>query len=91
MLKEELPKQIQKKRFEEFLGKIKEDFPLDKAPELLVQYQEIDSDKILILGFGEESECAQQTVEVLGRNPNLKANEFKLKVLRVPRTKLLLR
>ena len=91
MLKEELPKQIQKERFGEFLEKIRENFPPDKAPELLVQYQEIDTDRILILGFGEEDQCAQQTVEVLRRNPSLKDNEFRLKVLRVPKTKLLLR
>jgi len=90
LLKEELPKEIEKEKFAEFLEKIKRDFPPEKVPELLVQYQELDG-KILVLGFGQESECAEQTVRVLEKNPNLKKNEFKLKVLRVPRTKFLLR
>lgn len=91
LLEGKLPKEIRKEQFEEFLDQIKADFPPNKAPELLVQYQETDRDKILILGFGEGNVCAGQTVEVLGRNPNLKANEFKLKVLRMPGTRLLLR
>ena len=89
---EELPRELlKKKEFEAFLEQIKEDFPPDQAPELLVQYQEMEGDRILILGVGEESACARQTVEVLERHPELRANEFKLKVVRMPRTKLLLR
>jgi len=89
---EELPRELPKKEeFEAFLNQVGEDFPPDQAPELLVQYQEIEGGKILILGFGEESTCAWQTVQVLERHPELRANEFKLKVVRMPKTKLLLR
>jgi hypothetical protein len=89
-----LPKEVEKDQFEKFLEKIKQDFPADRFPELVVQYQETERRGrrlIIVLGYGAEKECAEQTAKALENDPELKKNEFKLKVLREPRTKFLLR
>lgn len=90
LVKRSFPKEMDKDKFEAFLEQIKRDFPADQFPELIVQYQEING-KVLILGLGEERECAEQTARALEQDPSLKKNEFKLKILREPRTKFLLR
>jgi hypothetical protein len=90
LLKEELPKEIKKDEFEEFLEKIEEDMPADEFPEIFIQYCSTDS-RIIVLGIGESSECAEQTTQALEKKPELKEERLELKILRAPETGFLLR
>jgi len=89
-LLKELPKEVAKEQFEEFLEKIEKDFPADQFPELFVEYQEANS-RILILGVGNSNECAEQMLQAFKKDPNLRRRQSKSKMLRAPRTKFLLR
>jgi len=86
----ELPKEIERERFDEFLEQIKRDFTADEYPELVISYQEMDN-KVIVLGLGEGSECAEQTVQAYQENPGLKSRRSKSRILRAPKTKFLLR
>lgn len=87
---EGLPKEMAKDKFEEFLKQVRQDFPIGKYPELVISYQEMDN-KIVVLGLGEGSECAEQTVQAYQENPELKSRRSKSRLLRAPKTKFLLR
>jgi len=86
MLSLNLPGEVEKSKFPEFLDKAKEKFPVG---ELLVQYVEIKS-KVIILGVGKSGDCAQQTVQALKTNPALKQLDLKLEMLRAPESGYLL-
>lgn len=86
----ELPEEIPADKFEGFLQQIKEDFPDDKFPEIFVQYYK-NGEKVIILGIGKSAKCARQTIQSLEKIPSLKGKQLQLKVLRIPRTRFLLR
>jgi len=85
-----LPREIEKEKFAEFLEQVKRDFPTREYPELVISYQEMDN-KVIVLGLGEGSECAEQTVQAYQENPELKTRRSKSRILRAPKTKFLLR
>lgn len=89
-LLENLPKEVKKEEFDEFLEKIKDDFPAEEFPEIFIYYQERD-DKFLVLGIGKSNECAEQMVEAYDAEPSLKDKRSTSKMLRAPKTKFLLR
>jgi hypothetical protein len=89
-----LPKEVEKEEFEEFLERIKQDFPADEYPEIFISYQEIERQGrrlIIVLGLGKSSECARQVSQVLRKHPHLKGQRSITRVLRAPKTKFLLR
>jgi len=86
----ELPKEIPADEFEGFLQKITENFPSDEFPEIFVQYHK-NGEKVIILGIGKSAKCARQTIQSLEEIPSLKGKQLQLKVLRIPRTRFLLR
>jgi len=85
-----LPKEMPVGKFEAFLQQIKEDFPADEFPEIFVQYYK-NGEKVIILGIGKSAKCARQTIQTLEKIPSLKGEQLQLKVLRIPRTRFLLR
>ena len=54
-LLESLPTEIEEGEFNQFLEKIKRDFPASEFAEIFIHYQQVD-DKVLILGIGESGE-----------------------------------
>lgn len=86
----ELPKEIPADKFEGFLQRIKEDFPVDEFPEIFVQYYK-NGERVIILGIGRSAKCARQTIQSLEEVPSLKGKQLQLNVLRIPRTRFLLR
>ena len=89
-LLESLPTEIEVIEFEQFLEKIKRDFPADEFPEIFIHYQRVDG-KILILGIGSNRKCAQQALRAYKENPEFKKRESETRLLRIPKTGLLLR
>ena len=89
-LLENLPKEIEKIGFEAFVDKILRNYPADEFPELFIHYQRV-ADKILILGIGKNSECAEQAVHAYQENPELKKNPSETQMIRISKTSLLLR
>ena len=89
-LLENLPKEVKKEEFDEFLEKITSEFPAEEFPELFIHYQQTDS-KILILGLGNNGECARQAVQVYEENPSLKKRRSQTRILRAPKKRFLLR
>ena len=89
-LLESLPTEIEEIEFEQFLENIKRDFPTNEFPELFIHYQRVD-DKILILGIGKSGECGQQAYRAYKENPELKKRRSETRMLRIPKTGLLLR
>ena len=89
-LLENLPKEVKREEFDEFLEKITSEFPAEEFPELFIHYQQTDS-KILILGLGNNGECARQAVQVYEENPSLKKRRSQTRILRAPRKRFLLR
>ena len=87
---ENLPKEIEEIEFEQFLEKIKRDFPANEFPELFVHYQRVDG-KILILGLGKSGECGQQAYRAYKEHPKLRKRKSETRLLRIPKTGLLLR
>ena len=90
MLQKGIPKEIDKKEFEAFLQQVKEELPPDEFPEVFVQYRETDG-KVIVLGIGESSDCAEQTTRALENKPELKGQKLELKILRAPETRFILR
>lgn len=86
----ELPKEIPVDKFEGFLQQVTEDFPAEKFPEIFVQYYK-NGEKVIILGVGRSAKCARQTIQSLEKIPSLKGKQLQLKVLRIPKTRFLLR
>ncbi|MBM3237814.1 hypothetical protein FJZ31_16115 [Candidatus Poribacteria bacterium] len=86
----ELPKEISADKFEGFLQQITEDFPIEKFPEIFVQYYK-NGEKVIILGIGRSAKCAKQTIQSLEKIPSLRGKQLQLKVLRIPKTRFLLR
>lgn len=84
---EELPKEVEKERFAEFLEQVRQDFP---DGELNIQYQETDSNA-LVLGTGRLSECARQTARTLKEQLKLKDRQLQLQMLRPPKRGFLAR
>ena len=87
---EELPKEIKPEEFGRFLEVIEKKFPAHEFPELFVHYQK-NNDKIVVLAVGSSNECAEQVVHVFKKCPNLRAGSGISKMIRVPKTKFLLR
>ena len=85
-----LPTEIEASGFEEFFEKIKSDFPADEFPELFIHYQQVDG-KILILGMGKSGECGEQAYRAYKEHPELKKRKSETRLLRIPKTGLLLR
>jgi len=85
-----LPKEVKKEEFDEFLEKIKEDFPAEEFPEIFIHYQQVD-DKVLVLGLGRSAECGEQAYRAYQENPELKKRKSDTRILRLPKTGLLLR
>ena len=86
----ELPKEISADEFEAFLNQLKADFPAGKFPEIFVQYDKT-SEKVIVLGIGKSAECAEQTTHSVEKIPSLKGKPLHLKVVRMPKTRFLLR
>jgi len=89
-LLESLPTEIEEIEFEQFLEKIKRDYPADEFPEIFIHYQQVD-DKIIILGIGESGECGEQAYRAYKENPELRKRKSETRLLRIPKTGLLLR
>ena len=89
-LLESLPAEIEAIEFEQFLENIKRDFPADEFPEIFIHYQRVDG-KILILGFGKSGECGEQAYRAYQEQPELKKRKSETRLLRIPKTGLLLR
>lgn len=89
-LLESLPTEIEEIEFEQFLEKIKRDFPSDEYPEIFIHYQQVD-DKILILGIGKSGECGEQALRAYKENPKLRKRESMTRILRAPKNRFLLR
>ena len=89
-LLESLPTEIEEIEFDQFLEMIKRDFPANKYPELFIHYQQVD-DKILILGIGKSGECGQQAYRAYKEHPELRKRISETRLLRIPKTGLLLR
>jgi len=89
-LLESLPTKIEAIEFDQFLEKIKRDFPANEFPELFIHYQQVD-DKILILGIGSNRKCAQQALRAFEENPELKKQKSMTRILRAPKKRFLLR
>jgi len=89
-LLENLPKEIEKEEFDSFLEKVKSDFEAKDFPELFIHYQHVD-DKILILGIGNNGECATQAYRAYQENPSLRKHESTTMIIRAPRKRFLLR
>jgi hypothetical protein len=62
-LLKEIPKEIEKDKFDTFKKEILTDHPADESPEIFIYYQEMN-DKILVLGLGDISDCAEVVYEV---------------------------
>ena len=90
VLHEGIPKEIDKKEFEVFLQQVEEELSPDEFPEIFVQYRETDG-KVIVLGIGESSDCAEQTTQALEKRPELKGRKLELKILRAPDTRFVLR
>jgi hypothetical protein len=56
-LLENLPKEVKREEFSEFLENIKDDFPASEFPEIFIHYQQVN-DKVLVLGIGKSGEPA---------------------------------
>jgi hypothetical protein len=89
-LLESLPTEIEVVEFEQFLEKIKRDFPANKYPELFIHYQQVDG-KILILGIGKSGECGEQAYRAYREHPEPRKRKSETRLLRIPKTGLLLR
>ena len=89
-LLESLPTEVEEIEFEQFLENIKKDFPANEFPELFIHYQQVD-DKVLILGIGKSRECGQQSYRAYKENPELRKRKSATRMLRMPKTGLLLR
>jgi hypothetical protein len=89
-LLESLPTEIEVVEFEQFLEKIKRDFPANKYPELFIHYQQVDG-KILILGIGKSGECGEQAYRAYREHPEFRKRKSETRLLRIPKTGLLLR
>ncbi len=89
-LLESLPTEIEAIEFDKFLEKIKSDFPANEFPEIFIHYQQVD-DKILILGIGKSGECGQQAYRAYKEHPKLRKRKSETRLLRIPKTGLLLR
>jgi hypothetical protein len=61
-LLKEIPKEIEKDKFDTFKKEILTDHPADESPEIFIYYQEMN-DKILVLGLGDISDCAEVVYE----------------------------
>lgn len=86
----ELPQEIPADKFDAFLNQLKVDFPSDKFQEIFVQY-DTTGEKVIVLGIGKSAECAEQTTHSLEKIPSLKGKQLQLKVVRMPKTRFLLR
>ena len=86
----ELPREIEEVKFGEFLQKIEEYFPDEEYPEIFVQYYKTDG-KVIVLGMGENGECAMQTIQSLEKIPSLKGKQLQLKILRTTKERFILR
>lgn len=86
----ELPQEIPADEFDAFLNQLKVDFPSDKFQEIFVQYDRT-GEKVIVLGIGKSAECAEQTTHSLEKIPSLKGKQLQLKVVRMPKTRFLLR
>lgn len=89
-LLEEIPKEIEKDKFDTFIEEILTNHPVDEFPEIFIYYQEVD-DKILVLGLGDISDCAEQAFQFLKGNPELRKRKSDVDMLRVSRKRFLLR
>jgi hypothetical protein len=89
-LLESLPTEIEEIEFEQFLEKIKREFPANHLPELFIHYQRVD-DKILILGIGKSGECSQQARRAYEENPELRNRKSMTRILKAPKKRFLLR
>ena len=89
-LLESLPTEIEEIEFEQFLEKIKRDFSANKFPELFIHYQRVDG-KILILGIGKSGECGEQAYRAYEEHPEIRKRKSETRLLRIPKTGLLLR
>jgi len=89
-LLENLPKEVKKEEFDEFLSKITSEFPAEEFPEIFIHTTSVN-DKILILGLGNNGECARQAVQVYEENPSLKKRRSQTRILRAPKKRFLLR
>jgi hypothetical protein len=89
-LLESLPKEIEEIEFEQFLEKIKRDFPANEFPELFIHYQQADG-KVLILGLGKSGECGEQAYRAYKEHPELRKRKSETRLLRAPETKFWLR
>ena len=89
-LLENLPKEVKKEEFSEFLENIKDDFPASLFPEIFIHYQQVD-DKVLVLGLGRSAECGEQAARAYQENPELRKRKSETLLLRIPKTGLLLR
>jgi hypothetical protein len=72
------------------LEAIKRDFPANEFPELFIHYQQVD-DKIIILGIGKSGECGEQAYRAYKEHPELRKRKSETRLLRIPKTGLLLR
>ncbi len=89
-LLEDIPKEIKPEEFGKFLEVIEKEFPANEFPELFVHYQ-TNNYQIIVLAVGSSNECAEQVVHVFKKYPNLRAGSGISKMIRVPKTKFLLR
>jgi len=89
-LLKEVPKELEKDEFDTFKEKILTNHPASEFPEIFIYYQEVE-DKILVLGLGDISECAEQAYQFLKGNPELRKRKSDVDMLRVSRTRFLLR
>ena len=89
-LLKEIPKEIEKDKFDTFIEEILTNYPAEKFPEIFIYYQET-GDKILVLGLGDISDCAEQAYQFLKENPELRKRKSDVDMLRASRTRFLLR
>ena len=89
-LLENLPKEVKREEFSEFLEKIKDEFPASLFPEIFIHYQQVN-DKVLVLGIGKSGECGEQARRAYEENPELRKRKSDTRILRAPKKRFLLR
>jgi hypothetical protein len=85
-----LPKEVKREEFDEFLEKITSDFPASEFPEIFIHYTKVN-DKVLVLGIGKSAECGEQAYRAYQENPSLRKHESTTRILRAPKKRFLLR